>query len=44
MSSPPPVVSSLEGPFTQSRIGTVVLATEVRADVVATVRSVAGPP
>lgn len=27
MSSPPPVVSSLEGPFTQSRIGTVVLAT-----------------
>lgn len=27
MSSPPPVVSALEGPFTQSRIGTVVLAT-----------------
>lgn len=27
MSSPPPVVSTLEGPFTQSRIGTVVLAT-----------------
>jgi hypothetical protein len=27
MSSPPPVVSSLEGPFTQSRIGVVVLAT-----------------
>lgn len=27
MSSPPPVISSLEGPFTQSRIGTVVLAT-----------------
>lgn len=27
MSSPPPVVSALEGPFTQSRIGVVVLAT-----------------
>lgn len=27
MSSPPPVVSTLEGPFTQSRIGVVVLAT-----------------
>jgi hypothetical protein len=27
MSSPPPVVSALEGPFTQSRIGKVVLAT-----------------
>jgi hypothetical protein len=27
MSSPPPVVSILEGPFTQSRIGVVVLAT-----------------
>lgn len=27
MSSPPPVVSTLEGPFTQSRIGTVTLAT-----------------
>lgn len=43
MSSPPPVVSTLEGPFTQSRIGTVVLATpnSMFVDVGGTVMEVA---